>query len=53
MGKANNEIVSVGDKILAIPFLDVKYKQLDHIPLFQIEEGVTTIGGLLREINDM
>lgn len=49
----NHEIVNLGDKILAIPFFDVKNKQLDHIPLFQIEEGVTTIGGLLREISNM
>lgn len=47
----DHEILDLGDKILAIPFYDMENKQSDHIPLFQIEEGVTTIRGLLREIS--
>lgn len=51
--KHNHEIVKLGDKILAIPFYDMKNEQLNHIPLFQIEEGVTTVSGLLREIKTL
>lgn len=51
--KHDHEIVNLGDKILAIPFYDMKNEQLNHIPLFQLEEGVTTVSGLLKEIKSL
>lgn len=45
-------IVKTEKGYIAVPFYDVNNERLDHIPEIQLEEGYTTVSGLIKAVDE-